>query len=127
MRTAVLFFGEIRGYPDLWKHIYKHIVEPNNADVFMHHFCDEVNFLDSFQDAEIKKIVTNYYLDKGVNLFANPQLEDIFVPKTLNFEKRRDFVAGKGEKLDKLFKFSIKMIEHFYYLISKIRPVNIIN
>ena len=119
MRTAVLFFGEIRGYPDLWKHIYKYIVEPNNADVFMHHFCDEANFLDSFQDAEIKKIVTNYYLNKGLNLFANPQLADIFSPKTLNFEKRRDFVAGKSEKLDKLFKllnknFDRKFLEHDY-------------
>jgi hypothetical protein len=101
MRTAVLFFGEVRGFPDLWRNIYDKIVAPNRADVFMHnYYCDE-NFLDE-HDSDTKNTIVNYYKNKGLNLFPNPELAKIFIPKAQILETRRNFAKEQEETVDKL-------------------------
>ena len=101
MRTALLIFGEVRGFPDLWRHIYEKIVAPNCADVFMHnYYCDE-NFLDA-HDSEMKNTIVNYYKNKGLNLFPNPELAKIFNPKAQILETRRNFAKDQEETLDKI-------------------------
>jgi hypothetical protein len=44
MRTAVLFFGEVRGCEENWKRLSELLVFPNNADVFIHgyKYTDEI-------------------------------------------------------------------------------------
>lgn len=87
MRTAVLFFGEVRGDPDHWRDIYEKLVEPNNADVFMHHIYYETGFLKkySFEQQEALRL---YYQNKGLHLTAPQDLYDIFKPKSIMLEQK---------------------------------------
>jgi len=100
MRTAVLFFGEIRGFPDLWKRVYEQIVLPNNADVFMHNYYYEPDFIEQHEDPEIRNTLIEYYNNKGLNLYPNQELYDIFTPKTRSLEKRKDFIKENQQTIN---------------------------
>jgi hypothetical protein len=111
MRTALLIFGEVRGFPDLWRHIYDRIAAPNSADVFMHNYYYDENFLDT-HDSDIKNTIANYYKNKGLNLFPNPELAKIFNPKAQILETRPNFAKEQEETVDKI----IARLEHNKYL-----------
>jgi hypothetical protein len=103
MKTAVLFYGEVRGFPALWKRIHDCIVLPNNADVFMHNFYCKENFLEEYNnDPEMKQYITTYYKNKGLNLFPNPELATIFEPKGQILETRKNFIEGQESNIQKI-------------------------
>jgi len=102
MRTAVLLFGEIRGFPELWRRIYEQVVVPNEADVFMHNYYYDPDFLDAYNDPEIKEALTYYYENKGLNLYPNEELYKIFVPVARIVEKRKDFVTDYQSTINEL-------------------------
>jgi hypothetical protein len=87
MRTAVLIFGEVRGDPEHWRDIYEKLVEPNNADVFMHHIYYERGFLRGYS-FEQQEALRHYYQNKGLHLTAPQELYDIFKPKSIMLEQK---------------------------------------
>jgi hypothetical protein len=103
MRVAVLFFGEVRGFPELWKRIYERMVAPNSADVFMHNYYYKEDFLEEYNDdSEMKQTLIDYYKNKGLNLYPNPELATIFKPKGQILETRQNFVKGQEDTVDKI-------------------------
>lgn len=101
MRTAVLFFGEIRGFSELWKRVYEQIVLPNNADVFMHNYYYDSDFIEQYEDPEIRDALKEYYQNKGLNLYPNQELYNIFAPKANLLEKRNDHAKDNQKPVDK--------------------------
>jgi len=101
MRTAVLFFGEIRGFSELWKRVYEQIVLPNNADVFMHNYYYDPDFIEQYEDLEIRDALKEYYNNKGLNLYPNQELYDIFAPKARSLEKRKEYAKDNKTTIDK--------------------------
>jgi hypothetical protein len=101
MKTAVLFFGEIRGFADLWRRVYERIVLPNNADVFMHNYYYDADFIERYEDPDIRDALKEYYQNKGLNLYPNQELYDIFSPKAHSLEKRQDFTSANMQTIDK--------------------------
>jgi hypothetical protein len=101
MKTAVLFFGEIRGFSELWKRVYEQIVLSNNADVFMHNYYYDPDFLEQHEDPEIRDALKEYYNNKGLNLYPNQELYDIFAPKARSLEKRKEYAKDNQKTIDK--------------------------
>jgi len=89
MKTAVLFFGEIRGGEKIWQNIYDNVVKPNNADVFMHHYYYDNNFLEK-QSPGLNESYRKYHKNKGVHFNPPSKLFEIFEPKQCLFEKNRN-------------------------------------
>ena len=106
MKTAVLFFGEIRGFSELWKRVYEQIVLPNNADVFMHNYYYDKDFIEQYEDPEIRDELKEYYQNKGLNLYPNQELYDIFDTKARSLEKRKDFIKENQQTIDKYVNIS---------------------
>jgi len=88
MKTAVLFFGEIRGGDAIWQNVYDNVVKPNNADVFMHHYYYDDSFLAKLPQ-EIKESYEKYHKKKAVNLTPPRKLFKIFKPKQCLIEENR--------------------------------------
>lgn len=86
MRVAVCFFGEMRGTPEIWNNIYKNIVLPYNADVFMHHVYYD-NSMPSTLYGQHEDF-NWYYEKKGINLKPPTELFEIFKPKKVLLEAR---------------------------------------
>lgn len=81
-----MFFGEIRGSPEIWKNVYRNLIMPYNADVFMHHV---------YYDKELLSTVASqngdfnwYYDKKGTHLKPPVELFEIFKPKKMLLESR---------------------------------------
>jgi hypothetical protein len=87
MRTAVLFFGEVRGNPEHWRDLYEKLVEANNADVFMHHNYYETGFLKNYS-FEQQEALKHFYRSKGLNLTPPQELFDIFKPKRIMLDQK---------------------------------------
>jgi hypothetical protein len=91
MKTTVLFFGEIRGGDKIWQNIYDNVVKPNNADVFMHHYYYDSDFLEK-QSHVLNESYEKYHKKKAVHLTPPGKLFKIFKPKKcLIDENRRDY------------------------------------
>ena len=88
MKTAVLFFGEIRGGDTIWQNIYDNVVKPNNADVFMHHYYYDNAFLETFS-SDFKESYEKYHKKKAVHLSPPGKLFKIFKPKKCLIEENR--------------------------------------
>ncbi len=88
MKTAVLFFGEIRGGDAIWKNIYDNIVKPNNADVFMHHYYYDAEFLERLPET-LKKSYDKYHKKKAVHITPPGKLFEIFQPKQCMIDKNK--------------------------------------
>jgi hypothetical protein len=86
MRVAVCFFGEIRGFPEVWENVYHKIVKPHNADVFMHHvyYTDDMPNTIGQNHPDFKE----YYSTKGIHFKPPPILFELFKPVSLLLEKR---------------------------------------
>jgi len=67
MRVAVLITGQLRDYKVNWRNHMKHLIEPNNADVFA--FISSKNTLHSCG----KSLEQKYYL---TNTYTNDQITD---------------------------------------------------
>jgi len=90
MKTAVCFFGEIRGNPEHWKKIYDNIVLPNNADVFMSHTIYDTNFIETHTQ-EQQELLINYYKNKGLNYSVSDNLMEIFKPKIIKCSPKYEY------------------------------------
>jgi len=106
MRTAVCFFGEIRGTPEHWKKVYDAIVEPNNADVFMSLSIYDRDFIQSYT-AEQQELLLSYYKDKGVHYYPPRELLELFKPKLLKCNPRYEY-----------------SLDHYNLFIDKVNPEN---
>lgn len=87
MRTAVLFYGEIRGTPDHWRDVYEKVVKPNNADVFMNIIYYDKNFLDKYPK-EQQEVLIDYYKRKGMTPMPPTELFEIMKPKSICLEEK---------------------------------------
>jgi hypothetical protein len=84
MRTAVLFFGEVRGCEENWKRLLKLLVVPNNADVFIHGYkYTDVIISKKKEENESYSMFTN---NKGIHKTPPESLHKIFSPKISFFE-----------------------------------------
>lgn len=92
MRTAVLFFGEIRGNKNIWENIYQKVVVPNKADVFMHHVYYEKDYFEKCSPS-LQKVIDKYYREdkKEVHLYPPKELLQIFHPKKILLEERPSY------------------------------------
>ena len=88
MKTAVLFFGEIRGGDKIWQNIYENVVKPNNADVFMHHYYYDSDFLEK-QSQVLNESYEKYHKNKAVHLTPPGKLFKIFKPKKCLIDENR--------------------------------------
>jgi hypothetical protein len=88
MKTAVLFFGEIRGGDIIWQNIYNSIVKPNNADVFMHHYYYGNDLLENLPTG-LNESYKKYHKNKAVHLTPPNKLFEIFNPLQCMIEKNR--------------------------------------
>jgi hypothetical protein len=79
MKTAVCFFGEIRGTKEHWETIYNTVVKPNNADVFMSFTIYDPSFLNNYSNEE-RQTLEYYHKAKGLNYYPNNELFNIFKP-----------------------------------------------
>lgn len=120
MKTAVLFFGEIRGTPEIWRHIHQYLVEPNQADVFMHHVYYGNQFVESIPYSQ-RQILKEYYQDdkKGVHLYPPKELFDIFHPKKVLIETRPEY--SKEDVSDKMEKYKHRTVDEVKFLYHMIR------
>jgi hypothetical protein len=98
MRTAVLIFGEIRGGIENWKKIKELLLIPNNADVFMHSYYYNSNFLEEYE-IDVQDAIKEYYFNKGLNYSPSLELLELFQPKTYLLEKQIDHVDSRFEKI----------------------------
>ena len=96
MKTAVLFFGEIRGGDAIWKNIYDNIVKPNNADVFMHHYYYDSEFLEK-QSQVLSESYKKYHKNKAVHFTPPSKLFQIFKPKQCLIEENRNVYHENSE------------------------------
>ena len=102
MKTAVLFFGEIRGCPENWKRLYNLLVFENNADVFIHGFKYTNDIINKkISENENYKI---FIKNKGIHKEPPPELFEIFNPKKTLIEY--PIVYGKNEINDKIIKIA---------------------
>jgi hypothetical protein len=90
MKTAVLFFGEIRGTSEHWQKVYDMLIKPNNADVFMAFTTYNPSFLDSYSDDQ-RALLESYYINKGVNYYPSRDLLDIFKPVVLRCDPKYSY------------------------------------
>jgi hypothetical protein len=79
MKTAVCFFGEIRGNKEHWEKVYNAVVKPNNADVFMSFTIYDPSFLNNYSTEE-RQTLEFYHKGKGLNYYPNNELFNIFKP-----------------------------------------------
>jgi hypothetical protein len=96
MKTAVLFFGEIRGGDKIWQNIYDSIVKPNNADVFMHHYYYSNEFLEKLSPI-LNESYTKYHKKKAVHFTPPSKLFQIFKPKKCLIEENRNDYHDNNE------------------------------
>jgi hypothetical protein len=97
MKTAVLFFGEIRGGDAIWENIHKHIVKANNADVFIHGYWYNEKFMDEMSPVD-RETYKMYHRTKGVHYYPPNSLFKIFSPKQMIVEENnRDYHVDNGE------------------------------
>jgi len=89
MKTAVLFFGEIRGGDTIWQNVYDNVVKPNNADVFMHHYYYDSDFLEK-QSTVLNESYRKYHKNKAVHFTPPSKLFEIFKPKQCLLEENRN-------------------------------------
>ena len=102
MRTAVLFFGEVRGCEENWKRLSELLVIPNNADVFIHGY----KYTDEIIARKIKEN-ESYLLtikNKGIHKTPPECLHTIFSPKSSCFEYPPTY--EKTEMSDKIIKIA---------------------
>ena len=116
MKTAVLFFGEIRGTPEAWRDIYQKVIAPNHADVFMHHVYYHPDFYKDLSPEE-KKVLDFYYLqgNKGVHYVPPKELFEIFRPKKILFEGRPTYDSPELPEIMKKLKKDCADIDNSSY------------
>ncbi len=96
MRVAVCLSGQPRCYRESFPFIYKHIIEPNNADVFFHTWFDK-------SDRYMEKI----HMDRGAceaNENTVEELLALYKPKDFLVEKQREFYKPNIEVNDSRLK-----------------------
>jgi hypothetical protein len=127
MKTAVLFFGEIRGGDAIWQNVYDNVVKPNNADVFMHHYYYDDSFLAKLPQ-EIKESYEKYHKNKAVHLTPPRKLFKIFKPKQCLIEENRsdyhennEFVEISKKTTHDFFGEGIPKKEHIIMTYNAIR------
>ena len=120
MKTAVLFFGEVRGTPEIWKKIDEYLVQSNQADVFMHHVYYGNQFVESIPESQ-QQIFKEYYQDdrKGVHLYPPKELFDIFHPKKVLIETRPDY--SKEDVTDMMEQYKHRTVDEVKFLYHMIR------
>ena len=120
MKIAILFFGEIRGTPEVWKNIDECLVKPNKADVFMHHIYYGNNFIESVPDSQ-RKILKDYYQEdkKGVHLYPPKELFEIFHPKKVLIESRPDYSKDDVSEMMAKYKdiHTVDEVKFLYHMI----------
>lgn len=102
MRTAVLFFGEVRGCEENWKRLLELLVVPNNADVFIHgyKYTDEIILKKKEENESYLLIIKN----KGIHKTPPESLHTIFSPKSSYFEYPPNY--EKTEISDKIIEIA---------------------
>lgn len=120
MKIAVLFFGEVRGTPEIWKKIDECLVQPNQADVFMHHVYYGNQFVDSIPESQ-QQIFKEYYQDdrKGVHLYPPKELFDIFHPKKVLIETRPDY--SREDVTEMMAQYKHRTVDEVKFLYHMIR------
>ena len=100
MKVAVCFFGHLRTYKKCYKSAIKNIIEPNNADVFMHTWdtleaktetWHKLHIKNRFiSEKEKKQIIKKYNLKKMV---SEPQkfYQGSKQPCMISYQKSRSF------------------------------------
>uniref|UniRef100_A0A6C0CSG4 Uncharacterized protein n=1 Tax=viral metagenome TaxID=1070528 RepID=A0A6C0CSG4_9ZZZZ len=120
MKVAILFFGEVRGTPDIWEKINNYLVQPNQADVFMHHVYYGNQFIESIPESQ-QQILKEYYQDdkKGVHLYPPKELFDIFHPKKILIETRPDY--SKEDVTEMMAQYKHRTVDEVKFLYHMIR------
>lgn len=107
-KHAVIFFGQIRGNLQTWKSVIDNIIEPNNADVFVHTWAykhDKLyvkNCSDFLYNDFVENEIKNVYLGRQ-NQSSSKYAEFIstFLPKKLLIEEQvifdNDFLMNKNK------------------------------
>ena len=110
MRVAVCFFGELRGTPETWMNVYKNIILPYKADVFMHH----VYYDDNMPSVLVNKYedFNNYYDKKGIHLKPPPVLFEIFKPVKCLLEKRPNYDLGMYNEIKEAKQIKTSPLEY---------------
>jgi hypothetical protein len=126
MKTAVLFFGEVRGDPEHWQQIYNKIVQPNNADVFMYLVYYDKDYFNNMSFKE-KDYNEAYYKNRGMRMKPPAELFDIMKPVKIVFEAKKHYPIDVLEQInDRLNPYydlyayhdvSIDVIKHNWYRI----------
>lgn len=92
MRVALCIFGEIRGNKDTWQRIANYLVEPNQADVFMHHVYYDSDFVQKLDLTDQEKDFLNeYYKGKGIHYTPPADLFHILRPRKCSLDCRPSY------------------------------------
>ena len=102
IKTAVLFFGEIRGCPENWNCLKNLLVLENNADVFIHGFKYNNDIINR-KIAENENFMT-FVNNKGIHKEPPPELFEIFNPKKSLIEYA--IIHEKNDITDKIIKIT---------------------
>jgi hypothetical protein len=108
MKTAVCFFGEIRGTPEHWEKIYNNVILPNDADVFMSLTIYDKNFIEK-HTLEQQELLINYYTNKGLNYSVSDNLIKIFKPKIIKCSPKYEYPLEPYDQI-------VNNVNHLYSL-----------
>ena len=106
MKTAICFFGEIRGNKEHWDKIYNMLVKPNNADVFMSFTIYDSDFLNKYSNEE-RQTLEFYYKGKGLNYYPNNDLFNIFKPIKMDLNPKYSYSLETYNKI-------VNKVNHVY-------------
>ena len=104
MRVALCISGQPRSALSTFPYIMKNIIEPNNADVFIHMHYDSENFFMEKSHAD----KGNCILEKGLD----QQLIDLYKPKKYLIENPRNFQKPNINIPEKRLERSKQMNSH---------------
>jgi hypothetical protein len=110
MKTAVLFYGEIRGHPLGWKQLFDNLVSPNNADVFIHGYRYAPDWLTKFSE-EDRKNMLDFHRNKGIHTTPPQLLFDIFKPVSTLIEEQISHVDENMENVVSILRRENYMLE----------------
>lgn len=89
MRVAVCLSGQMRSFKECYPNIYQYIIQPNNADVFLHSWYDEEQLHQLASDTKR----TNTTFQRG----DDQELLRLYQPKAYCIEKPFSFFNPKME------------------------------
>jgi hypothetical protein len=106
MKTAIILSGQPRSYQRYADVIKRNLIDPNNADVFIHCWCDN----SSLQ----QEIIDRY---SPIDYFFEPQRE--FVNPGIDLEYTRQCGYAGGTELPKYADYHIKATYSMWYSIKQ--------